>query len=153
MPEVGKKVPSLKGLTGDGNELKLASYKGQWVVLYFYPKDMSTGCTIEAHNFQADMSKYEHLNAVIVGVSVDSTSSHQQFCAKEGLHFKLLSDEDKTVVQQYGSLMDRAGMKMAQRNTFLISPQGKIVKVWTGVNPNTHSQDVLAELTEVAKKS
>jgi thioredoxin-dependent peroxiredoxin len=153
LPQVGQMAPAFTLPSEDGTKISLNSFPGKWVVLYFYPKDMSTGCTIEAHNFQADMSKYEHLNAVIVGVSVDSTSSHQQFCAKEGLHFKLLSDEDKTVVQQYGSLMDRAGMKMAQRNTFLISPQGKIVKVWTGVNPNTHSQDVLAELTEVAKKS
>ena len=151
MPQVGQMAPTFSLPSQDGSSISLDSFRGKWVVLYFYPKDMTTGCTIEAHNFQQDMEKYDHLNAVVVGVSVDSTSSHQQFCAKEGLHFKLLSDQDKKVVEQYGSLGEHSGVQMAKRNTFLIDPQGKIVKVWTAVDPRVHSQDVLAALTGFEK--
>jgi peroxiredoxin Q/BCP len=86
------------------------------------------------------------MNAVIVGVSVDSVDSHKEFCAKDGLAFHLLSDTDKKVVAEYGSLANYGVMKFAKRNTFLINPEGKIVKVWTGVDPAHHSADVLAEL-------
>lgn len=153
LPQTGQKAPAFSLPSEDGTTISLKSFPGKWVVLYFYPKDMSHGCTIEAHHFQADLPKYEQMHAVIVGVSVDSVSSHQEFCAKDGLHFKLLSDRAKTVVQQYGSLGDYLGIKMAKRNTFLINPQGEIVKVWTGVDPSTHSQEVLAELDQVEKKS
>lgn len=152
LPQAGQKAPTFTLPSEDGTKIGLNSFHGKWVVLYFYPKDMSRGCTIEAHNFQADMPKYEKLNAVIVGVSVDSTSSHQEFCAKEGLHFKLLSDQDKSVVAKYGSLGDFRGTQMAKRNTFLIDPHGNIAKVWTAVDPTNHSQEVLAELAEVEKK-
>ncbi len=118
----------------------------------FTPKDNTPGCTIEAHNFQRDLSKYEQDNAVIVGVSVDSPDSHKDFCAKQGLTFKLLADTEKKVVEQYGSARDMGGVKIAARNTFLIDPEGKIVKVWTGVNPSNHSQEVLAALSDITKK-
>ncbi len=136
----------------DGTPTSLDSFRGKWVVLYFYPKDMTPGCTIEAHNFQEDISKYQKLDAVVVGVSVDSTDSHKEFCAKEGLSFKLLSDQEKKVVVEYGSLGDHMGVKIANRNTFLIDPQGKIVQVWTGVKPSEHSQQVLAALNGFEKK-
>ena len=152
MPQPGQSAPVFSLPSQDGSSISLNSFRGKWVVLYFYPKDMTTGCTIEAHNFQQDIEKYNRLNAVVVGVSVDSTGSHQSFCAKEGLHFKLLSDQDKKVVAQYGSLADYMGVKIAKRNTFLIDPKGKIVKVWTGVDPKVHSQEVLAELSQVEKK-
>jgi peroxiredoxin Q/BCP len=152
MPQVGQSAPDFTLPSQDGSNISLESFRGKWVVLYFYPKDMTTGCTIEAHNFQQDMSKYQQLNAVVVGVSVDSTGSHKEFCAKEGLSFKLLSDQDKTVVAQYGSMGDHMGMKMAKRNTFLIDPQGKIVQVWTAVNPQQHSEQVLAALSGYEKK-
>ena len=112
-------------------------------MLYFYPKDMTRGCTIEAHNFQQDLPKYQAQNAVIVGVSVDSSDSHKEFCAKESLTFRLVADTDKKIVDQYGSL---GGNGVANRNTFLIDPTGKIVKVWTSVNPTHHSEEVLAAL-------
>ena len=136
----------------DGSNISLDSFRGKWVVLYFYPKDMTSGCTIEAHNFQQDINKYQQLDAVVVGVSVDSTGSHKEFCAKEGLSFKLLSDQDKKVVAQYGSMSDYMGLKIAKRNTFLIDPKGKIVQVWTGVKPTEHSQQVLAALNTFEKK-
>src|SRR5262249_1618643 len=104
------------------------------------------GCTIEAHNFQRDIAKYEARNAVIVGVSVDNTASHQDFCAKQGLTFKLLADTEKTASRAYGSVTNLVVTKIAARNTFLIDPQGKIAKVWIGVDPGKHSEEVLAEL-------
>jgi thioredoxin-dependent peroxiredoxin len=152
LPQAGQTAPNFTLPSQDGSNISLDSFRGKWVVLYFYPKDMTTGCTIEAHNFQQDMAKYEKLDAVVVGVSVDSTGSHKEFCAKEGLSFKLLSDEDKKVVAEYGSVNDHMGVKMAKRNTFLIDPQGKIVQVWTGVNPSQHSEQVLAALNGFEKK-
>jgi thioredoxin-dependent peroxiredoxin len=152
LPQAGQMAPTFALPSQDGSKISLDSFRGKWVVLYFYPKDMTTGCTIEAHNFQQDIEKYQKLHAVVVGVSVDSTDSHKEFCAKEGLSFKLLSDQDKTVVAQYGSMGDHNGMKMAKRNTFLIDPQGKIVQVWTAVNPQQHSEEVLAALTGYEKK-
>jgi peroxiredoxin Q/BCP len=152
MPQAGQTAPNFTLPSQDGSKISLDSFRGKWVVLYFYPKDMTTGCTIEAHNFQQDIEKYQKLDAVVVGVSVDSTDSHKEFCAKEGLSFKLLSDQDKTVVAQYGSMGDHMGIKMAKRNTFLINPQGKIVQVWTAVNPQQHSEQVLAALNGYEKK-
>jgi thioredoxin-dependent peroxiredoxin len=152
IPQAGQVAPDFTLPSQDGSNISLDSFRGKWVVLYFYPKDMTTGCTIEAHNFQQDISKYQHLDAVVVGVSVDSTGSHKEFCAKEGLSFKLLSDQDKKVVAQYGSMGDYMGIKIAKRNTFLIDPKGKIAQVWTGVKPQEHSQQVLAALTGLEKK-
>lgn len=144
MPQVGQAAPNFTLPSQEGTPITLDSYRGKWVVLYFYPKDMTSGCTIEAHNFQRDLSKYQAANAVVLGVSVDSIDSHKQFCAKDSLSFTLLSDQDKKVVSEYGSLGSYG--PIANRNTFLIDPQGKIVKVWTKVNPDSHSEEVLAAL-------
>jgi len=146
MPAVGQAAPDFTLPAQDGKPLSLSGYHGKWVVLYFYPKDMSTGCTIEAHNFQNAQADFDAKNAVILGVSVDNTASHQEFCAKDGLTFHLLSDTDHKVVQQYGSLAERNGNVMASRNTFLINPDGKIAQVWTKVNPATAASDVLAAI-------
>jgi peroxiredoxin Q/BCP len=147
MPAVGQQAPTVVLPSQDGTTVDLKSFRGKWVVLYFYPKDMTQGCTIEAHNFQQDLAKYEAQNAVIVGVSVDNTDSHKEFCTKESLTFKLLSDTDRKVVDEYGSLSPNG---VAIRNTFLIDPTGKIVQVWTKVSPPKHSEEVLAALA--AKK-
>jgi thioredoxin-dependent peroxiredoxin len=144
MPAKGQMAPDFTLKSQDGTNITLSQFRGKWVVLYFYPKDMTSGCTIEAHNFQRDIAQYDKLNAVVIGVSVDSPGSHKEFCAKEGLTFKLAADTDKTVVKQYGSLNGVYGM--ANRNTFLIDPQGKIVQVWTKVDPNVHSAAILAAL-------
>jgi thioredoxin-dependent peroxiredoxin len=153
IPQAGQQAPQFTLPSQDGSNISLSSFRGKWIVLYFYPKDMTSGCTLEAHNFQRDIGKYEKLDSVIVGVSVDSADSHKQFCAKQGLTFKLLSDQDKKVVADYGSLGNYMGMKIAKRNTFLIDPQGKIVKVWTGVDPANHSEEVLSTLEQMEKKS
>jgi len=149
MPHVGQQAPNFTLNSQEGKPVSLDSFRGKWVVLYFYPKDMTTGCTIEAHNFQHDQDKFLKANAVILGVSVDSVDSHKQFCAKDGLNFTLLSDEEKKVVAEYGSLANYMGMKIASRNTFLIDPQGKIVKVWTKVDPSHHSEEVLTALNSM----
>jgi peroxiredoxin Q/BCP len=154
IPAAGQQAPDFTLPSQDGSQVGLKDFRGKWVVLYFYPKDNTPGCTIEAHNFQRDLPKYEQANAVIVGVSVDSTDSHKDFCAKQGLTFKLLADRSKKVVDEYGSKQSMMGMTFAARNTFLINPEGRIVKVWTGVDPDKHSAEVLAVLREQeAKKS
>jgi len=151
LPGTGQAAPTFTLPSQDGSQIALDSFKGKWVVLYFYPKDMTQGCTIEAHNFQRDLPKFEADNAVIVGVSVDTPDSHKQFCTKEGLTFRLLADPEHKVVDEYGSLGHFGTMTIAQRNTFLIDPQGKIVKVWTKVDPSHHSEEVLAALDEFKK--
>jgi peroxiredoxin Q/BCP len=150
-PEVGQPAPDFSLTTGDGSQVSLKNYKGKWIVLYFYPKDFTSGCTMEAHNFQRDLTKYDQTGAVILGVSVDTAQSHKDFCAKEGLNFKLLADTDAKVSAEYGSTLDYKGTKMAARNTFLIDPQGKIAKVYTGVKPADHSEQVLKDLAELKK--
>jgi len=146
LPSVGQSAPTFTLPSQDGTPVSLESYRGKWVVLYFYPKDMTPGCTIEAHNFQRDQAKFDAANAVILGVSVDTPDSHKQFCTKEGLTFHLLADPDHKVVDAYGSLGHFGPMTIANRNTFLIDPTGKIVKVWTKVDPSVHSNEVLAAL-------
>jgi peroxiredoxin Q/BCP len=150
-PEVGKPAPDFSLTTGDGSQVSLKDFKGKWVVLYFYPKDFTSGCTMEARNFQRDLTKYEQTGAVILGVSVDTAQSHKDFCAKEGLNFKLLADPDAKVSTEYGSIMDYKGSKLAARNTFIINPKGEIAKVYTGVKPAEHSEQVLKDLDELKK--
>jgi peroxiredoxin Q/BCP len=151
-PAVGQPAPAFTLTNQEGKPTKLEDFRGKWVVLYFYPKDFTSGCTLEAHNFQRDLAKYEAANAVVVGVSVDTAESHKDFCAKEGLSFKLLSDPDAKVSTDYGSIMEYNGNKLSARNTFLIDPQGKIVKTFMQVSPPNHSEDVLASLGELQKK-
>jgi thioredoxin-dependent peroxiredoxin len=137
----------------DSTSLSLHDFRGKWVVLYFYPKDGTPGCTIEAHNFQRDQQQYLKRNAVVLGVSVDSTNSHKAFCSQQGLTFKLLADTGHKVSAMYGSLMNFGVVQVAARNTFLIDPQGKIERVYTHVDPNKHSEEVLAALDEVQKSA
>ena len=152
-PAAGSPAPALKLASGDGTQVSLADFKGKWVVLYFYPKDFTGGCTLEAHNFQRDLAKYDQLKATVVGVSADTADSHKNFCAKEGLNFKLLADPDAKVATQYGSMMEYQGQKMAARNTFIINPKGEIAKVYSGVKPADHSEQVLKDLADLQKSS
>ena len=151
-PAVGTAAPDFTLQSQEGITVSLHDLKGKWVVLYFYPKDMTPGCTIEAHNFQRDLPQYESKNAVILGVSLDSIDSHKEFCTKESLTFKLLSDASKEVTSKYGSLSAFGANTVAARNTFVIDPKGVVRKVYIKVNPNPHSQDVLAALAELQQK-
>lgn len=147
-PAAGDKAPAFSLPAQDGSTVSLAQFSGKWVVLYFYPKDFTSGCTLEAHNFQRDLAKYEKRNAVILGVSLDSVDSHKEFCTKEGFSFRLLSDTKQTATQAYGSLAKYQDREIAARNTFLIGPDGFIRKVFLKVSPATHSDEVLAALAQ-----
>lgn len=152
LPQVGQMAPSFTLPNEEGKSVSLESLRGHWVVLYFYPKDMSHGCTIEAHNFERDIAQYRAKNAEIVGVSVDTVGSHKEFCAKDGLNFTLLSDHELKVSRDYGVLGNYMGFKFDKRVTFLINPEGKIVKVWPKVDPSIHSQQILTELDQLGAK-
>ena len=151
-PAVGTAAPDFQLMSQEGKQISLTSLKGKWIVLYFYPKDFTSGCTIEARNFQRDIASYEKANAVVIGVSVDDVTSHKSFCDKEGLSFKLLADTEHKASAAYGSLMDRNGTKLSARNTFIIGPDGKIAHVFIGVRPPAHSEEVLAALATLQKK-
>ena len=151
-PQAGAPAPLFTLKSQDGTPVSLEEFRGKWVVLYFYPKDLTSGCTLEAHNFQRDLAEYKKLNAVILGVSVDSPESHRQFCVKEGLDFKLLADTDYEVSREYGTLTV-IGFTHAVRNTFLISPDGKIARFFDDVKPARHSAQVLAALTKLETNS
>ena len=125
---------------------KLSDYKGKWIVLYFYPKDDTPGCTTEACNFRDDIFKIRKLNAEILGVSVDNAESHAKFADKHGLPFSLLSDGDAQVAKDYGSLFSLGPIKVAKRHTFIINPEGKIAKIYRDVKPAEHSNEVIHEL-------
>lgn len=152
LPEVGKPAPEFTLKSDESKDVSLKDYRDKWVVLYFYPKDFTSGCTIQARNFQRDLAQYEKAGAVILGVSVDNEESHKNFCAKEGLNFKLLADTEVKVSAAYGSVMEYNGNKLSARNTFIIDPQGKIAKVFPAVKVAKHSEEVLAALAELQKK-
>src|SRR4030095_151812 len=151
LPAVGAAAPAFKLTSNEGKQVSLSDFKGKWVVLYFYPKDFTQGCTIEARNFQRDLAKYEAVNAVVLGVSVDNAQSHKEFCAKEGLNFKLLADTEAKVSEQYGSVLEYNGAKLAARNTVFMDPTGKVVKVFEKVKVMAHSEEVLAALATLQK--
>jgi peroxiredoxin Q/BCP len=148
-PAVGTAAPDFTLNSQENKAVSLHDFKGKWVVLYFYPKDFTTGCTVEAHNFQRDLAQYEQKNAVIVGVSVQDEDSHQKFCTKEGLNFKLLADTKQQVSTEYDSVMTYNDAKFSARHTFLIDPQGNVQKVWLEVKPEKHSEEVLAALSQL----
>ena len=150
-PAVGSLAPEFTLTSQEGTPVSLKDYHGKWVVLYFYPKEFTSGCTVEAHNFQRDQAQYQQKGVTILGVSVDSADSHKQFCTKEGLNFKLLADTRHTVSRAYGSLTNLGLVKFASRHTFIVDPEGKVAKVFTGVNPNQHSDEVLSTLAELQK--
>ncbi|HLJ87904.1 MAG TPA: peroxiredoxin [Candidatus Angelobacter sp.] len=152
LPSVGSNAPAFTLPSQEGAQVSLNQFKGKWVVLYFYPKDFTSGCTMEAHNFQRDLDKYTQKDAVILGVSVDTVDSHKSFCTKEALNFKLLADANHEIVQKYGSSMEYNGAIYAARNTFLIDPAGVIKKVYLKVNPQNHSEQVLADLAQLQGK-
>ncbi len=147
MPPVGASAPNFTLPSQDGSPVNLSTYKGKWVVLYFYPKDQTSGCSMEAHNFQRDLPKYDALHAVVLGVSLDTVDSHKVWCTKDSFTFKMLADPDHKVVDEYGvPLMSHAGANYATRDTFLISPEGKIMKVWQVKDIANHSAEVLTAI-------
>jgi peroxiredoxin Q/BCP len=149
VPIPGDKAPEFTMASQDGKNVSLKDFRGKWVALYFYPKDFTGGCTIEAHSFEKNLKKFAAAKAVVLGVSNDTADSHKDFCAKEGLNFKLLSDADAKVSEAYGSM--NVERKHSARNTFLIKPDGTIAKVWLTVNPAGHADEVLKALADERK--
>ncbi|MEL6398206.1 MAG: peroxiredoxin [Cyanobacteria bacterium J06626_4] len=142
-PPIGEMAPTFTLPTNSGaGEISLADYRGRWVVLYFYPQDGTSGCTLEARRFQENRPEFQTLNAEIIGVSVDDVSSHESFCAAEGIEFPLLSDEDGSVSKAYGSWLTGRSL----RHTYLIDPDGVMRERFLGVRPAIHSQEVLTTL-------
>ncbi len=148
-PSSGTLAPEFTLNSQDGKPVSLRDFRGKWIVLYFYPKDFTSGCTIEAHNFQRDLALYEQRNAVILGVSVQDEATHQKFCAKEGLHFKLLADQKRAVSKSYDSLVNLGVASLSSRHTFLIDPDGVIRKVYLKVDAQQHSAEILADLASL----
>jgi len=147
MLSVGDKAPQFTLNDGDGNKIKLSDFKGKKVVLYFYPKDLTPGCTIEACAFRDDVGALKKLGAVVLGVSADSEKTHQKFTTKHSLNFPLLADVDHQMSEQYGAWQEKSmyGRKYwgIARITYLIDEKGKIAKVWPKVKPAEHSQEVI----------
>ncbi|MDJ0616595.1 MAG: peroxiredoxin [Calothrix sp. MO_192.B10] len=146
LPTVDQAAPefTLPTNTGDGS-ISLADFRGKWVVIYFYPKDFTSGCTIEARRFQQDLPKYIEKNTQIIGVSADDVDSHAEFCDSEGLKFPLLADTNGAVSKAYGSWMSFISV----RHSFIIDPQGVLRETFVKVNPSIHSREVLARLEEL----
>lgn len=147
MPAIGKKAPSVKGVTGDDSALKLSDLKGQWVVVYFYPKDSTPGCTTEATNFRDLYPQFQKHHAQIIGVSRDSVKSHANFAGKQTLPFPLIADADEAWCKAFDVIHEKVlyGKRHLGivRSTFLIDPEGKLAEEWRGVKVAGHAQAVL----------
>ena len=150
MPDVGKKVPKLKGSTGDGSELTLDSLRGQWVVVYFYPKDNTPGCTLEAQDFRDLYPQFRQRGAEVVGVSRDSVKSHDNFCRKHQIDFPLVADTDETWCKAFDVIHEKVlyGKRHmgVVRSTFLIDPKGRLAQAWRGVKVPGHAAAVLGSI-------
>ncbi len=146
MPQVGQMAPPFSVEDQNGKIQRLSDYQGQWLVLYFYPKDETPGCTKEACAYRDDIQKIRKLGASVVGVSIDDASSHAEFAQNHHLPFPLLADKDGTVARLYGSERSLLGMKIAKRNTFIIDPKGYIAKVYESVNAESNPAEVVADL-------
>lgn len=152
VPKVGTAAPDFKLPDQNGQVHTLQEYAGKWLVLYFYPKDDTPGCTQEACAFRDDLHQLTELGAQVVGVSVDDSASHAEFAKKYHLPFPLLADKSTTVAQSYGVLMNLVLIKAARRYTFLIDPQGRISKVYDKVETSRHSKEIIEDMKRVAGK-
>ena len=150
LPEPGSAAPDFHLPDQHGKLHTLSDYGGRWLVLYFYPKDDTPGCTREACTFRDGLAKLQAAGAEVVGVSVDSPASHREFADKYQIPFTLLSDTDGSTARHYGVLVDWQIFRMAKRTTFLIGPDGRIKRVYEQVDPDRHADEVLAELAKSA---
>nr|WP_246828925.1 peroxiredoxin [Synechococcus sp. PCC 7502] len=150
LPDLNQPAPAFSLPTSTGSKtIALADLRGKWVVAYFYPKDFTSGCTLEAKRFQQDLDQYEALNTQILGISADSVDSHAEFCESEGLKFPLLADDDGTASRAYGSWIGFLSM----RHTFIIDPDGILRERFVKVSPSIHSQQVLTKLRELQQST
>lgn len=155
LPKIGSKAPNFSLPDQEGKQHKLSDYKNQWVLVYFYPKDDTPGCTTEACSFRDNFPKFQKSKLVILGISIDSVKSHGKFVNKYKLPFTLLADENKEVVEKYGVWAEKSmyGKKYmgTLRTSFLIDPNGKIVRVYEKVKPEIHADEVLKDLLVISK--
>lgn len=149
VPKAGDQAPDFTLPDANGQQHKLSDYAGKWLVLYFYPKDDTPGCTKEACSFRDDLAQLQKLGAQVVGVSVDDTQSHAEFAKKYHLPFPLLSDKGGKVAERYGALMNLGVISKAKRYTFLIDPHGKIAKTYLSVDTSRHSQQIIDDLKQL----
>ncbi len=149
---VGQGAPAFKLQDQNSKWHELSQYKGKWIVLYFYPKDNSPGCTQEANQFKELYPQFIKNNAVVLGVSLDDVQSHQKFSEKLGLNFPILADHDHKLAAQLGIVRNLGIAKIAKRETFLIDPQGTISYHYSSVNTQAHARQVLADIQKFSKK-
>jgi len=147
--EVGDKAPDFELMDQYRKPHSLSDYRGKWVVLYFYPKDDTPGCTTEACNFRDEIFRIRELNAEVLGVSLDSTDSHAKFAEKHGLPFPLLSDAEADVAEEYGCLTSMGPVTYARRHTFLIDPEGRLAQIYRNVKPKEHADEVITALRQL----
>ena len=152
-PAVGSDAPSFNLQDQNGEWHALGDYRGQWLAVYFYPRDDTPGCTTEACNFRDNIFAFKAIGAAVVGISVDDVDSHKEFSDKYKLPFTLLADEGTETAKAYGVLRDYKLVKMASRQSFLVSPDGKIAKHYDDVDPDTHTDEVLADIKVLMEKS
>jgi thioredoxin-dependent peroxiredoxin len=148
-PAIGDMAPDFDLPDQDGQLHSLEDYRDSWVVLYFYPKDNTPGCTTEACEFRDNIFAFRKLNAQIIGISLDDVESHDRFAEKHGLPFPLLADTNGTVAEAYGVKTRLFGMAIARRETFIIDPAGRLAKHYAEVDPDTHSAEVLTALGQL----
>jgi peroxiredoxin Q/BCP len=150
-PAVGAAAPEFRLQDQSGKWHQLKDYRGKWVVLYFYPKDDTPGCTTQACEFRDNIFAYRDIGAVILGISVDDVASHKDFAEKHSLPFPILADAEKTTATAYGTLTKYLGItELARRDTFIIDPKGNVARHYAKVNPKGHSELVLADLKQLA---
>jgi peroxiredoxin Q/BCP len=150
LPIAGQAAPDFKLPDQHGTQHALTDYRGKWLVLYFYPKDDTPGCTQEACAFRDDLNQLTAIGAQVVGVSVDDTNSHAEFAKKYHLPFPLLADRDGKVAESYGALLNLGLIKVARRYTFLIDPEGKVSRLYLSVETSRHSKEIIEDLKKLA---
>lgn len=149
-PAAGSPAPDFSLPDAQGRERHLSEWRGKWLVLYFYPKDDTPGCTTEARNFRDVVPSLAKLNAVVVGISLDDADSHREFAGRHDLPFPLLADAGGAVARRYGALSDFGVLRFARRYTFLVNPEGRIAKVYQQVDAERHAAEVMADLRALA---
>ena len=149
--KIGDDAPSFTLPDSQGNQINSNDFKGKWIVLYFYPKDDTPGCTAEACHFRDDFKSLEAIGAKVIGISIDDSFSHKKFAEKYNLPFPLLSDASGEVASRYGALNNFLVIKLAKRYTYLINPQGKIAKIYLSVDTSKHSQEIIDDLKGLKK--
>ena len=152
MLEINQSAPDFSLADAQGISHSLNDFQGQWLILYFYPKDNTPGCTKEACSLRDDLAQFKDLNATVIGISTDNSASHLKFIEKQSLNFSLLADTDGKVSASYNALFKLGPIKFSKRHSFIINPEGNITKIYRSVSPSLHSQELLSDLAQLQKQ-